>query len=61
MFSLQRLLSKGNRFFDLLEAGAEEARQSVQALVELIKAPQDGRTWTSSSSAAGRRSRSTRR
>jgi uncharacterized protein len=44
MFSLQRLLGKGDRFFDLLEAGAEEARQSVQALVELIKAPQDGQT-----------------
>lgn len=44
MFSLQRLLGKGNRFFDLLEAGAEDARLSVQALVELIKAPQDGQS-----------------
>jgi uncharacterized protein len=43
MFSLQRLLGKGDRFFDLMEAGAEEARQSVQALVELVNAPQDGR------------------
>jgi uncharacterized protein len=41
--SLQRLLSKGGRFFDLLEAGADEAQQSVRALVELVRAPQDGR------------------
>jgi uncharacterized protein Yka (UPF0111/DUF47 family) len=44
MFSLQRLLGRGDRFFDLLEAGAEEARQSVQALVGLVNAPQDGQT-----------------
>jgi uncharacterized protein Yka (UPF0111/DUF47 family) len=40
MFSLQRLLGKSDRFFDLLEAGADEARQSVQALVELVNSPQ---------------------
>ena len=33
MFSLQRLLGKEDKFFDLLEASAEEARISVQALV----------------------------
>jgi uncharacterized protein len=44
MFSLQRLLSTGQRFFDLLDASAEEARQSVQALIELVDAPHDGRT-----------------
>jgi uncharacterized protein len=44
MFSLQRFLSKGHRFFDLLEASAEEAKQSVLALIELINAPQDART-----------------
>jgi uncharacterized protein Yka (UPF0111/DUF47 family) len=44
MFSLQRFLSKGQRFFDLLEASAEEARQSVHALIELIDVPRDGRT-----------------
>ncbi len=42
MFSLQRLISRGGRFFDLLEAGADEARQSVQALAELVNTPQDG-------------------
>lgn len=44
MFSLQRLISGGGRFFDLLEAGAEEARQSVRALIELIHTPQNGRS-----------------
>lgn len=33
MFSLQRLLGKEDKFFDLLEASAEEARNSVRALV----------------------------
>lgn len=41
MFSLQRLLSKSDRFFNLLEASAAEAQQSVQALLELIDANQD--------------------
>jgi uncharacterized protein Yka (UPF0111/DUF47 family) len=35
MFSLQRLLGKEDKFFTLLEASAEEARTSVQALVKL--------------------------
>ena len=38
MFSLQRLLGKEDMFFELLEASAEEARNSVQALVKLSKA-----------------------
>lgn len=42
MFSLQRFLSNADKFFDLLEASAEEARRSVQALVELINTPRDG-------------------
>ena len=33
MFSLQRLLGKEDKFFNLLEASAEEARTSVRALV----------------------------
>jgi uncharacterized protein Yka (UPF0111/DUF47 family) len=44
MFSLQRLLSKGDRFFDLLVASAEEARESVAALLELLEAPMEERT-----------------
>jgi uncharacterized protein Yka (UPF0111/DUF47 family) len=41
MFSLQRLLGKEDMFFDLLEASAEEARTSVQALVKLNKNPSE--------------------
>ncbi len=37
MFSLQRLLGKEDKFFSLLEASAEEARNSVRALVRLSK------------------------
>jgi uncharacterized protein Yka (UPF0111/DUF47 family) len=37
MFSLQRLLGKEDKFFDLLEASAEQARQSVQALKQLTE------------------------
>jgi hypothetical protein len=40
MFSLQKLLGKEDLFFDLLEASAEEARTSVQALVKLNKNPE---------------------
>src|SRR5580692_6901726 len=40
MFSLQRLLGKEDMFFGLLEASAEEARNSVQALVKLSKNPE---------------------
>ena len=38
MFSLQKLLGKEDKFFNLLEASAEEARSSVQALVKLSTA-----------------------
>lgn len=38
MFSLQRLLGKEDMFFELLEASAQESRNSVQALVKLSKA-----------------------
>ena len=37
MFSLQKLLGKEDKFFTLLEASAEAARTSVQALVKLSK------------------------
>lgn len=38
MFSLQRLLGKEDMFFELLESSAQEARNSVQALVKLTQA-----------------------
>jgi len=40
MFSLQKLLSKDDKFFDLLEASADEARNSVAVLNRLLSAPQ---------------------
>jgi len=39
MFSLQRLLGKEDRFFDLLEASAQESRQSVEALGRFLSEP----------------------
>ncbi len=38
MFSLQQLFGEGDKFFGLLEASAEEARTSVQTLVQFLKA-----------------------
>ena len=37
MFSLQKLLGKEDKFFSLLEASAQEAHNSVQALVKLSR------------------------
>jgi uncharacterized protein Yka (UPF0111/DUF47 family) len=39
MFSLQRLLGKEDRFFDLLEASAQQSRSSVQALIRFMQNP----------------------
>src|SRR6185436_14335462 len=39
MFSLQKLLSRDDKFFDLLESSAEEARSSVQLLIPYLKSP----------------------
>jgi uncharacterized protein Yka (UPF0111/DUF47 family) len=39
MFSLQELLGHQDKFFDLLEASAQEARASVEALVKLVADP----------------------
>jgi uncharacterized protein Yka (UPF0111/DUF47 family) len=39
MFSLQRLLGKEDKFFDLLQASAQESKTSVMALVSLIENP----------------------
>jgi uncharacterized protein Yka (UPF0111/DUF47 family) len=37
MFSLQTIFGKGDRFYTLLESAADEARNSVQALIKIIK------------------------
>lgn len=44
MFSLQRLLGKEDKFFDLLEASAQESRTSVQALIRFMQNPDQTKT-----------------
>ena len=44
MFSLQRLLGKEDKFFDLLEASARESKQSVQALSQFLHNPDRTKT-----------------
>lgn len=44
MFSLQRLLGKDDKFFNLLEASAEQSSNSVKSLVELLAKPNPERT-----------------
>lgn len=39
MFSLQKLIGGDQVFFDLLERSAEEARESVQLLIQLLNSP----------------------
>jgi uncharacterized protein Yka (UPF0111/DUF47 family) len=39
MFSLQKVFSKDNSFFDLMEASALEASQSIEALNQLLASP----------------------
>lgn len=44
MFSLQRLLGREDKFFELLEASADEARHSIQALINFVKNPKEIRS-----------------
>ena len=44
MFSLQRLLGKEDKFFDLLIASAQESRTSVQALIRFMQNPDEIKT-----------------
>ncbi len=39
MFSLQRLLGKETRFFDLLESAARESRTSIDVLIQFSRTP----------------------
>ena len=41
MFSLQQLFSKGDKFYELLEAAAAEAHESVRLAIEIIRCPDD--------------------
>jgi uncharacterized protein Yka (UPF0111/DUF47 family) len=44
MFSLQRLLGKEDKFFDLLEASAIEAQKSAYALLKFLENPREVKT-----------------
>jgi len=44
MFSLQKVLGKDDRFFELMEGSAEEARASIRSLVHLVKHPEKGQS-----------------
>jgi uncharacterized protein len=44
MFSLQRFLSRDDKFFDLMEGSAEEAHAAIQGLVTMMRAPEEKRT-----------------
>jgi uncharacterized protein Yka (UPF0111/DUF47 family) len=44
MNPLQRLLSQDDKFFDLLEASATQAREAVTALQHLVTAPEQDRS-----------------
>jgi len=44
MFSLQRLLGKEDKFFDLLEASAKESCASVEALARFLRNPDELKT-----------------
>lgn len=41
MFSLQQFFGKGDKFYNLLEAAAQEAHESVRITVGILKAPAD--------------------
>ncbi len=43
MISLQKILGKDEKFFELLEASAAQARTSAQALVELVQQVEQGK------------------
>jgi len=45
MFSLQRLLGKDDKFFDLLEASAEQVVKSVSALMDLLSQPDPAKAF----------------
>jgi uncharacterized protein Yka (UPF0111/DUF47 family) len=44
MFSLQTIFGKGDKFYGLLEASADAARQSTRALIAMLNAPSPTRS-----------------
>jgi len=47
MFSLKKLFGKDDKFYDLLEASAEEAKVSIHLLVDFLKLRHQGKTLPS--------------
>jgi uncharacterized protein len=51
MFSLQTMFGKGDKFYGLLEASAEAARESAKAMHELVtQADRNPVPWTAKTS-----------
>jgi uncharacterized protein Yka (UPF0111/DUF47 family) len=44
MFSLQKLFGKDDRFFTLMEGSAEESRNSILSILELLRCPEEKRS-----------------
>src|SRR3954466_8917848 len=44
MFSLQQVIGKDDKFFQLMEGSAEEARASIEALGKMLKHPDGARS-----------------
>jgi hypothetical protein len=44
MLSLQRLLGKDDKFFNLMDGSAEEARAAIESVIALLKTPEEKRT-----------------
>jgi len=44
MFSLQKILGKDDKFFELMEGSAEEARASIRSMIQLVKHPEKGQS-----------------
>ncbi len=47
MFSLQRFLSRDDKFFDLMEGSAEEAHTAIKVLLGMLRSPEEKRTLDS--------------
>lgn len=54
MFSIQSFFSRDNKFFDLLEASAEEIRELTRLLIELVKNPEQFRSLAGFAEARGK-------
>src|SRR6266446_7794048 len=44
MFSLQKILGKDDKFFELMEGSAEEARASIRSMIQIVKHPEKGQS-----------------